>query len=249
MADSRIPAEKVEAAQAWAIPEVRDGQIVQSEKLRQRGTRGELINVDKKEVIYNNITAGQLEDIHRQAYKEVFDQGFAEGRLQGQKKGLTEGLAEGQKQIQQHSQQLHSALESLMQFMQGHDDEVEQALVNLVTSVTKHIIRRELSIDSTHVLSVVHDAVATLPITQEDIHIFLSEQDHKYLSEQQPLPEQWHLQADPSLTPGGCRVVTTQSVVDYTLEEQFQQVIGQLVEARFGELAAQASERDRDPSG
>lgn len=248
MADSRIPAEKVEAAQAWSIPEVHEGQIVQSEKLRQRGTRGELINVDKKEVIYNNITAGQLEDIHRQAYKEVFDQGFAEGRTEGQKKGFEEGLVKGQQQIQQHTQQLQQVIENLLSFMQGHDDEVEQALVNLVTCVSKHILRRELTVDSTHILSVVHDAVAKLPATQSDIHIFLSEQDFRYLSEQQTLPEQWQLQTDPGLTPGGCRVVTTQSVVDFTLEEQFQQVIGQLVQDRFGQLAAQATDTEQDPN-
>ena len=57
---TRIPADKTTSFASWDMPEVKEGQIVQVEKIKQRGPRGELINVGKEEIIYNSLTAAQL---------------------------------------------------------------------------------------------------------------------------------------------------------------------------------------------
>jgi flagellar assembly protein FliH len=245
MQNIRIPADKTSGFSSWKLPEVKDGVVVQAEKLRNRGSRGELINVNKNEIIYSALTAGQLEEITQQAYEDVRQQAHEEGLQQGRKKGYQEGLVKGQQTIDSHAKALNDALHSLMTFLQGQDDEVEQALVNLSTCIASAVVRRELSIDSTQIKAVVHEAIASLPVDSENIHIFLSEQDRQYLTQSGNLPENWNLETDVSLSPGGCRVVTQHSVIDYTLEEQFQQTVNALVEQRFSELASQAHKRQQ----
>ena len=245
MADSnkgRIPADKLGNFTTWNLPEVKQGQVVAAEKLADRGPRGELLNVNKDEVVYQTLTAGQLEEIHQQAYADVRHQAYEEGLQQGKEEGYQAGIAAGQQVIQQHAQQLQSTLQKLNNQLEGQDDEVEQALVNLSTCIARSILRRELQLDASHMLAVVQDAIAALPIKEDYLQVFLSPDDHRLLSEI-PLPDHWNVCSDAGVSAGGCRVVSKHSVVDYTLEEQFQQTINQLVEQRFAELAKQAHQR------
>ena len=237
---SVIPAEKSEKFDAWQIPEVKDGQVIKTEKLRDRGPRGELVNVDKSEVIYNSISAGQLEEIANQAYEEVYEQAYKEGHKKGYAQGHKEGLEAGQQTIKQQSEALNMAIEQLYSYLGERDDEIEQALVNLATCVSQAVLRRELITDSSYIQDVVSEAIATLPMNPGNIQIFLSEQDYQQLKTLTTISEQWLLHIDPNLTPGGCHVTTSHSVVDYTLEEQFQQTVNSIVEKRFGQLAVQA---------
>ncbi len=92
-------------------------------------------------------------------------------------------------------------------------------------------------------MQVVREAIQALPLSASGLTVYLSDQDFQALTQREDLPEHWHLQIDRTLTPGGCRITTAQSVVDYTLEDQFQQLVNAIVEKRFAELAASASSR------
>ena len=240
MQKNRIPADQSRSYTAWELPEVKDGQIVAVEKLRQRNARGQLVNVDKNEVIYSTLTAGQLEEITNQAYEDVREQAFAEGLAAGRQQGYQEGLTQGQDVIARQASALQETIGKVMAHLAQQDNEIEQALVNLATCVAGAVLRRELALGSSEILAVVHEAVAMLPFSSDRITVFLAEQDLQFLQQQEDLPPQWRLQKDPSLTPGGCRIVTRDSVVDFTLEEQFQQAVNALVADRFAALAASA---------
>ena len=248
MQGSRIPADKSSRFTPWDAPEIKEGQIVQVEKMQQRGPRGELVNVDKSAVVYQSLTAGQLEEISSQAYEDVYQQARQDGLKAGHAEGYQVGLEEGQQAVQQQAAGLHQAIDALLHFLGGQDDEVEQALVNLSTCIASAVVRRELTIDSAHIHAIVSEAVAALPTGASNITVHLSEQDHQLLSAHSDTPASWQLQIDRTLSPGGCRVQTRHSVVDYTLEEQFQQTVNALVEQRFAELAQQARERVAQPS-
>ena len=240
----RIPAGQAAGLDAWFIPEVKEGQVVAVEKLQNRGPRGELINVPKDEIIYSTLTAGQLEEISEQAYEDVRQQAYQEGVEQGRKDGYQAGISAGQQGIQQQLQQLQGTIHSLYNVLEGQDDEMEQALVNLATCVARSILRRELSLDASHMQTIVQQAVATLPSKDARLTVHLNPQDHRLLAQSAEIPAEWTLQADVAVSAGGCRVTTAHSVVDFTLEEQFQQTINALVEQRFTELAQQARRRE-----
>ena len=243
MAVTRIPANQTSAFSSWSAPEVKEGQVVHVEKLNKRGPRGELVNVDKQDVIYQSITAGQLEEISNQAYEEVRQQAYQDGLKQGHEEGRQAGLKAGQAAIELQVADMKRAITELYRYLSDQDDELEQALVNMATCVAKAILQRELNADSSHVQRVVHEALAVLPLDSHNISIHLSEQDYQSLTQLSDTPEQWQLQIDRTLSAGGCRVQSQHSVVNFTLEEQFQQTVNQLVEARFAELSSQAKER------
>ena len=243
MQGSRIPADKSSRFTSWDAPEVKEGQVIRAEKMPRRGPRGELVNIDKSEVIYQSLTAGQLEEISSQAYEDVREQAHQDGLKQGHAEGYQAGIEAGQQAVQQQAAELHRTIDQLVHFLGGQDDEVEQALVNLATCVASAVLRRELTIDSAHIRDIVSEAIAALPMGAGDISVHLSEQDHQLLSAHSDIPSTWQLHIDRTLSPGGCRVQTAHSVVDYTLQEQFQQTVNALVEQRFAELAGNARER------
>ena len=229
----RIPAEQSDEFSSWDIPEVQPGQVLDVDKIAQRGPRGELLNVDKNEVIYNNITAAQLEKIANQAYEDVRDQAQKDGFQQGH----AAGVAAGEQLVKQQVEQLAHTVQDLHSHLAGQDDEIEQSLINLVMSVSQSVLRRELQLDASHIQVIVNEAIATLPFNSANIIVHLNEQDKQLLDASGAIADDWQLQADPSISRGGCKVTTQHSIVDYTLEEQFQQTINQLVEKRYIELA------------
>lgn len=236
----RIPADKSRTFTTWRAPEVHEGQIVQAEKrLPRRGPSGELLEADKNLVVYNSLTAGQLETITKQVYEDVREQAYRDGLAQGRR----DGLAAGAQQIQQQVQRLRDTLDQLFGFLQGQDDEIEQGLVNVAICIARALLRHELSIDSSQIREVVAEAVASLPLGSQKIAVYLNDQDLALLRESGALPESWRLWSAPDLSRGGCRVESQHSVVDFTLEQQFQQVVNQLVEKRFALLDARARER------
>ena len=240
MSGNRIPADKSSRFTSWDIPEVQKGLIVQAEKLKQRGPRGELVALDNEEVIYSSITARQLEEISAAAYEDVYQQAYQDGLKKGHDEGYRAGREAGEQEARQYAEGLRGAIDNLMRLLNDQDDEVEQALVNLATCIASSILRRELTIDSSQILAVVDEAVQSLPVNARNITVHLSEQDLQWLQQRDDIPEQWKLQVDRTLSPGGCRVTTSQSVVDYTLEDQFQELVNALVEKRFAELAGRA---------
>lgn len=243
MQGTRIPASKSSSFESWDMPEVKDGQIVHVEKLRHRGPRGELINVNKDDVVYGSLTAGQLEEITLQAYADVREQAHKEGFQQGHSEGYQAGLQEGSVAVKEQAESLHQATESMMEHLEGQEDEVEQSLVNLTTLIASAVVRRELIIDSSQIKLVIRDAIAALPLNASNITVFLSEQDFDNLTVNTEVPPSWQLQIAKDILPGGCRVETLQTVVDFTLEEQFQQLVNSLVEQRYADLVAQARAR------
>lgn len=237
MTSSRIPAEKSVTFAAWDIPEVKKGQVIQTEKLRQRGPRGELLGLDKEEVVYSSITAGQLEEITQSAYEDVREQAYREGLRQGHDEGYQAGLKLAESEISRQLQSLQNIVAESMRFLADQDDHVEQALVNLAVEVASALLRRELTIDSSQVLEVVQEAVRALPANAGNITIKLSEQDYQQLNGCEEIEAHWRLQVDPALAPGGCLIVTDQGVVDFTMEQQFQQLVRNMVDQRFASLS------------
>jgi flagellar assembly protein FliH len=243
---SVIPAKSSGQFSTWLAPEVQDGQIVQSEKLKKRGPRGELVNINKDEVIYNRLTAAQLEEISQQAYEDVREQAYKDGFQQGQKEGLQAGLLAGEEHIRSQGEQLKSVMASLVGYLEDQDNDIERALVNVATTIAGSILRRELILDNSQIQTIVNEAIAALPMEPANLTIFLNEQDKQQLDKNE-LPDHWKVNVDPTMTAGGCRVVTRQSVVDYSFEQQFEQVVTRLVDKRYEQLAV-ADESLSDPS-
>ena len=176
------------------------------------------------------LTANQLEEIQQQAHKEGYQVGY------------NEGLAKGQNEIQQKVSRLEQVFQALQNPLDQLDDTVEEELVTLSLAIAKQIIRRELKIEPEHVIGAIREAIGTLPLSSRNIQVMLHPEDGQVVRNNLSVNENeegWKIVDDPTVSRGGCRIVTDTSTVDATLETRLAAVAAQVL----------GGERARDDAG
>ena len=174
------------------------------------------------------LTADQLQQLQEQAYKE----GFEKGRKEGFEYGHKEGLAEGRERLEEKGGQLDRLLSSLELPFQQLDDQVESELVDLVITMVRQLVRREVRNDPGQIIGVVREAMSILPVSSRNISLTLHPEDASLVRETYELSDSelgWRIIEDPVLARGGCRVATETSQVDATLESRLAALIAPLL--------------------
>lgn len=247
----RIAAETIEAIQPWILPPVNDNGRVLSTVEKEAKERKEALLRKSKESIQTiempdqtsplkGMTAEELEKIFADAEQDGFTKGHAEGfergRADGYEAGRQQGLKEMRDQLTAEQRRFESIANALLQPLQQQDDAIENLMVNIICHLTQNVIQREMQIDSSHILQLVHTAIDELPIGSKNIRVVLNPVDlqkvEDYVQEQQL---EWKLFGDAQLTPGGCRVETAESRVDFSISSRLQSVLEQFL---TGQLSA-----------
>jgi len=199
-------------------------------------------------------TAEDIQAIQEQAYKEAYEAAFAEAQVKGLEQGMEEGkksgydegkaegyqhgLAEGQEVINEKSTQLAAILSTLATPLNNLDNEVEEELVVLAMTVARHLLRRELRTDPSHVIAAVREAVELLPMSTQNIRVVLHPEDavivREALSVSDEDEQRWKITEDPILTRGGCTVETENSRIDASVETRLNAVISQVLGGERG---------------
>lgn len=203
------------------------------------------------------LTAEEIEEIRQDAYnegfelgkKEGFQTGEAEGLVKGhetglkngQEQGYLAGLEQGQFEISQKVDRLKDLSHQLYYPIQKVDKIAEQQLLNLVVMLTETVIRHETKSNKEALLSVLHEATASLPFNTEFAEIHMHPDDLKLLSEtytDQAMAEQnWVVKQEPGYQPGDIIVMTPNSLIDRTVKQRIKQSL---------ELFIEKSELDRE---
>lgn len=174
------------------------------------------------------ITAAELEQIQEQARQEAYE----EGRKQGFEFGHQQALEEFRSQFAEQAEQINSIIEAFQQPFLDLDDQVEQEIVELVISMVRQLIRREVKMDPNHVIGVVREALSILPVASRNVSLVLNPEDAELVRNAFSLDEKeqgWEIVEDPVLDRGGCRVLAEQSQVDATLESRLDALIAPLL--------------------
>lgn len=177
-----------------------------------------------------------LEEGRKLGLEQGRQQGLAEGREQGQKEGYQDAWKQAEAEINQQKQTLASMITHLSHAMNEEDYQLEQALLNLSREIARHVVQRELMLDSSHIINIVRQALATLPPSRDNVRILVSPEDHPLV--QQAIAEtgeDWRVVASRQIERGGCRVETDQSAVDFTTSERFKQVLDHIVQRQFAD--------------
>ncbi len=176
------------------------------------------------------LTAEQIEEIQRQAYDEGFEQ------------GKRDGLAAGQKEMRDQAQRLVSVISNLSRPLADQDDEIVAQLMELVLAAVRMVIRRELKTDPGQIVAVVREAMAALPVGSGLIRVHLYPDDAALIHDALPAADEqqnWKVVEDPTVSRGGCRVVTENSNIDSTLDTRLNTIVAQLM----------GGEREEDAEG
>jgi len=236
----RIPAAELTAYERWELPSMEMGG---NDIVRTR--------VSTVEMKIKPLTAADLEKIRKDAYQEGFDQGKSEGSAAGHKEGFDKGHQEGlesgkqqgleegsatgqqlkQAEVDETLKQLRGVMDQLLDPIRIHDDEIEEALLNLVLAISRSVIKREMSLDSQQISAVISDALALLPPTASNIKISINPSDIDSVSAiVESISGDAQLIASDNILPGGCKVETLHSLIDFTIEKRFQKTVQQMLD-------------------
>jgi len=173
------------------------------------------------------LTLDELEAIRQDAYNEGFSTGEKDGYHSGQLKARQEAdsaLAGKLLAVEQLMQQLFEPIAE-------QDQQLEVALVNLVSHMAREVIQRELSSDSSQIRQVLREALKLLPMGAGNVRIQLNPQDFEMVRAlRERHEESWRIVEDDTLLPGGCRVETEHSRIDASIETRLAQALKQLFE-------------------
>ncbi len=247
----RIPKEKLTAYERWELPllDAAGNEIAQAEERNVKP-----------------LTAADIEEIRRAAKedgleegrKEGHDAGYQAGLEKGQQEGYAAGLEQGRevgekqaledthKRVDEGLGRLDALLSELLVPIERHEDELETALVNLTTALSRAVLYRELSLDSSQISAVVKRALAALPSTTENVRLHIHPDDYQWVAE---VAERYEAKAsiveDAAIMRGGCKAETRHSLVDFTIEKRFQKAVQDMLSQELdGDPASNSEELD-----
>ncbi|PIE41568.1 MAG: hypothetical protein CSA49_02710 [Gammaproteobacteria bacterium] len=176
------------------------------------------------------LTAEDLEAIRQAAYEE----GKEQGQQQGYKAGYDQGYKSGESDLKAALARLAQISRALLEPIEQQDDELENALLQLVENICTRVVYRELKADSSSVLTVVKEALNCLNAGAKRIRIHLNPEDAEFvqqsLTDAGEFDDSWRLLPHATISPGGCIVDTDTAVIDMRAEKRLATVIKQVYE-------------------
>jgi len=157
--------------------------------------------------------------------QRAWQQGFEQGRLAG--------VEAGTRELATRTEAVEKILDALARPLEDLDHRVEAELLALVQAVVRQLVRREMRLDPGHLIGVIREGLAALPLAAGDVVVRLHPADADAIRErladtQDDRP--WRLEADPLLERGGCLIASPRSNIDARLESRLARVIAQLLE-------------------
>ncbi|WP_409498792.1 flagellar assembly protein FliH [Pseudomonas fragi] len=172
-------------------------------------------------------------------YQEGLDQGQAQGHQQGYDSGLQQGLqeglaqgrAQGRESFDQASAPLDAINHQLRSFVEGVELARREELLALVKKVSEQVIRCELTLNPTQLLTLAEEALASMPLEALEAHINLHPQEFARIRDLVPeRAASWRLVANDTLALGECRIVTPQAEVDVGCQQRLDACVATLSE-------------------
>jgi flagellar assembly protein FliH len=254
---SRIPAEQVGEVRAWNVPPVNDGRVLSSaqkeardrrEKLLQQG-REKIENVELPVQKKAGMTAHEMQSIFDSAEKDGFKQGHAagleKGQAEGYEAGRQQGLKEMRAQLVTEQQRFQKLMQALLDPIKAQDNDLENMLLDIICSLTQSVVQRELVTDSSQILDLVKSAIDALPVGSKNIRVALNPDDlaavETYAQEQQL---DWKFFGDNQLLPGGCRIETVESRVDFSVSSRLQTVLEQFLTGQLTQVDGETDSQE-----
>lgn len=221
-----IPAEQLRRFESWRMPALEgSGPVVGVAAKRSR--RSSAAPAPEP------LTASKIEEIRQQAYQE------------GLMLGKQEGLRQAQAEIDKKVAQLERVMGQLMHPIATQDEALEQALVNLTRTLAEAVVQHCVEFDADSLLKVVRQAIDLLPDAGQHIRLILHPHDAELISRSGDVrAQEWQIIPDASLVSGGCIVKTDFSYIDFTLQQQFQLTVAEMVKRHMA-----GNKKADEPSG
>ena len=158
-----------------------------------------------------------LEQGREAGHREGFERGIEDGKAIGRE----EGRAQGRRAFDEAARPLDQLMESFDRFRHDFEQARREQLLELVQKVSKQVIRCELTLHPTQLLSLAEEALAGMPGDQDDVRILLNPEECTRIKELAPeRAAAWRLVPDEKLALGECRVITAQAEADIGCQQR-----------------------------
>lgn len=163
-------------------------------------------------------------------------EGFEQGRQEGLRNGREEGRSDGRQAFDAAARPLDALAAEFQRFAQDFERSQQKQLLELVEKVAKQVIRCELTLHPTQLLSLAEEALAAMPGEQGDVQILLNPEECARIKELAPeRASAWRLIPDERLGLGECRVVTAQAEADIGCQQRLDSCMETLADHVQGE--------------
>ncbi|MES2819744.1 MAG: flagellar assembly protein FliH [Pseudomonadota bacterium] len=223
-----IRAKDVSAFDIWALPSF-DPEGPAPEAVPDAPPEPvEVLQPPSEEVAIETVqpmTLDELEAIRQDAYNE----GFATGEKDGFHAGQLKARQESERLLGAKLQSLEQLMTQLFAPIAEQDQQLEVAMVALVSHMTRQVIQRELASDSSQIRHVLREALKLLPMGANNVRIHINPQDFELVKALRERHEEtWRILEDEGLQPGGCRVESEHSQIDASVETRLSLALKQL---------------------
>ncbi len=158
-----------------------------------------------------------LEQGREAGHREGFERGVEDGKAIGRE----EGRAQGRRAFDEAARPMDELVERFERFRQEFEQARREQVLELVQKVSKQVIRCELTLHPTQLLTLAEEALAGMPGDQEDVRILLNPEECTRIKELAPeRAANWRLVPDEKLALGECRVITAQAEADIGCQQR-----------------------------
>ncbi len=178
--------------------------------------------------------ASTLQKAQEHGYATGHAEGLAAGNKEGYdagyEQGYNEGLAAAAELTASHQARLLALADQAQQQYAHLDASMGQALIELATTIARHVIGQELKQHPEHIIPLVKQAISQPPGVSQAMEVQLNPEDLELIAEsgQLPLPEHIRLKADADVERGGWYIQTAYGEVNATLQTRWAQAIASL---------------------
>ncbi len=176
--------------------------------------------------------------------QQMREEGLADGRAAGYQQGLIEGQQEALEQTKKSMAELHAVLvEALGQFEQSREQlscTATTEVVALAAAIAKRVTKRQAMLDPAVLEENIAEAMK-LVVHSADLRVAIAPSQMQTMTELLPkltldFPAMAHatIIEDPTLSPGGCRLLTAHGEIDADIEGQLDRIIGELLPVEDG---------------
>ncbi len=231
MSNRIIPREQLGEYQRWQLdsfeeqlplpmePEPEPEPVVEDQGPQFNWPTAEEIEQIQQRAHEQGMQAGHQEGVAA-GHQEGRAAGHQEGLAAGREEGYAAGYAEGREQSQAELEIIKQLANSLDAALIGFETEMGEEVLNFSLAVARQVIRNALRFRPEALLTIVRDAIASLPQPGQHPQLILHPEDAalvRTLMEEELAHFHCRILEDSHLERGGCRIKTDSSEIDATL--------------------------------
>lgn len=173
------------------------------------------------------LTLEDVESVRQGAWNE----GFSTGEKDGFHAGQLKASQEAEVVLRNKVQALENIMREFFQPIAQQDQQLEESMLDLVMQISRQVIQRELSIDSSQIQQVVREALKLLPMGSEAVRVYVNPQDFEQIKALRARHEEnWKIVEDDDLLPGGCRFESVNTQINASIETRLEHIAAQILE-------------------